>query len=141
MREFYTGWRAHLKEIDFDRLTQEGRADYVLLDNTLVHQIALLDRRDKMRAEQSPLLPFADRLLALQDARRNLANIDPRAAAQKLASVAKEVGDLRSAFEPPSGRGGGRGQTGATAGAGDNEPKGTPTVANRAANDLDQVRA
>jgi hypothetical protein len=141
MRDFYTGWRTRLKELEFDRLGQEGRADYVLLDNTLVHHLALLDRRAKMRAEQSPLLPFADRLLALQDARRNLATIDPRAAARTLASVAKEVDDLRAAFEPPSGRGGDRGQSGATAGARDNEPKVTPTVANRAANDLDQVRA
>ena len=36
--------------LTFDRLTQEGRADYVLLDNTLLHQIALLDRRDTIRA-------------------------------------------------------------------------------------------
>src|SRR3989442_15252340 len=99
MREFYAGWRASLKEIDFDRLGQEGRADYVLLDNTLVHQIALLDRRDKMRAEQSPLVPFADQLLALQDARRSLATVDPKAAARTLASIAKEVDDLRAQFE------------------------------------------
>src|SRR3989442_13174435 len=99
MREFYAGWRASLKEIDFDRLMQEGRADYVLLDNTLVHQIALLDRRDKMRAEQSPLLPFADRLLALQDARRRLETIDPRAAARTLAAPAKRWEGRRGAFE------------------------------------------
>ena len=140
MRELYTDWRARLKEIAFDRLAQEGRADYVLLDNALVHQIALLDRRDKMRAEQSPLLPFADRLLALQDARRSLATIDPRAAARTLAAVTKEVDDLRAVFEPPSGRGGGSTPAGAGAGARDNEPKVTRTVANRAANDLDQVR-
>ena len=141
MREFYTGWRARLKEIAFDRLAQEGRADYVLLDNTLVHQIALLDRRDRMRAEQSPLLPFADRLLALQDARRSLATIDPRAAARTLAAVAKEVEDLRAAFEPAPGRGGGSAPASAGTGARDSEPKVTPTVANRAANDLDQIRA
>src|SRR3989442_14900683 len=133
MREFYAGWRASLKEIDFDRLMQEGRADYVLLDNTLVHQIALLDRRDRMRAEVSPLLPFADRLLALPDARRNLATVDPRAAARTLAAVAKEVDDLRATFEPSSGRGSGPAAANAPPRTRDNEPKVTPTVANRAA--------
>ena len=33
MREFYTGWRTRLGEMDFDKLSQEGRVDYVLLDN------------------------------------------------------------------------------------------------------------
>src|SRR5689334_13810633 len=51
MREFYTGWRARLTELSFDRLSQEGKADYVLLDNHAKHQLALLDRQDKMRSE------------------------------------------------------------------------------------------
>src|SRR5262245_53477517 len=33
MREFYTGWRARLGEVGFDKLGQEGKVDYVLLDN------------------------------------------------------------------------------------------------------------
>src|SRR5689334_12642398 len=45
MREFYTGWRTRLAELEFDKLGQEGKLDYVLLDNYLVHQLALLDRR------------------------------------------------------------------------------------------------
>ena len=51
MREFYTGWRTRLGELNFDKLAQEGRVDYVLLDNYLQHQIALLDRQEKMRGE------------------------------------------------------------------------------------------
>ena len=82
MREFYTAWQARLREVDFAKLGAEGRVDYVLLDRYLRHQIALLDRRDKMRAEEAQLLPFADRLLALQDTRRSLETIDPRAAAR-----------------------------------------------------------
>src|SRR5262249_15748301 len=67
MRAFYTGWRARLGELDFAKLGQEGRVDYVLLDHHLAHELALLDRRDRMRRETQPLLPFADRLLALED--------------------------------------------------------------------------
>src|SRR5262245_43900680 len=32
LREFYAGWRARLAELDFDRLSEEGRIDYLLLD-------------------------------------------------------------------------------------------------------------
>src|SRR5688572_12646348 len=88
MRAFYDEWRARLREHDFDRLSQEGRVDYVLLDNYLIHQLALLDRDDKQRAESAPLLPFGDRLLALQDSRRSLETINSPALARTLADVA-----------------------------------------------------
>lgn len=94
MRAFYSDWRTRLKELDFDRMGQEGKVDYVLLDNYLIHQLSLLDRSDKQRAEEAALLPFADRLLALQDARRNLQNVDPRATARTLAEVTKQVDSL-----------------------------------------------
>jgi len=31
MREFYAGWQTRLKDVDFVKLSQEARADYVLL--------------------------------------------------------------------------------------------------------------
>ena len=133
MREFYIGWQARLKEVDFAKLSQEGRADYVLLTHYLGHQIALLDRRGKLRAEEVPLAPFADRLLSLQDARRNLVTIDPRAAARTLAEVTRQVDSLRALFEP-SARGDSTTQPRAAA------PATTRTIANRAADDLDDVR-
>ncbi len=136
MRELYAGWQQRLKELDFGKLSPEGRADYLLLDRYLRHQIALLDRRDKMRASELPLLPFADRLLALQDARRNLETIDPAGVARILAAVSKQVDSLRTLFEPPPpGRGDSASRSRGTA------PQVTRTVANRAASDLDDVRA
>ncbi len=128
MREFYTAWQARLREVDFATLGAEGRVDYVLLDRYLRHQVALLDRRDKMRADEAPLLPFADRLLALQDTRRNLETIDPRAAARTLADAAKLVDSLRALFDSA-------GRARSTA------PQVTKTVANRAADDVDDVRS
>ena len=141
MREHFTGWRTRLNEANFDKLTQEGKVDYVLLDNYVKYQIALLDRQDKQRAETAPLLPFADRLLSLQDARRNLMPVDARAAARTAAAITKQIDSLRALFEPPAGRGGG----GAAAQADSSRPRATPprvsrTVANRAAEDLDQIR-
>src|SRR5687768_16371029 len=40
MRAFYSSWRTRLKELPFDRLKQEGKVDYVLLDNRLRYQLA-----------------------------------------------------------------------------------------------------
>ncbi|HLB54734.1 MAG TPA: hypothetical protein VJK71_06470, partial [Gemmatimonadales bacterium] len=99
MRQFHSGWRTRLGELDFGKLSQEGRVDYVLLDNRLKYQLALLDRRDQQRGEIAALLPFADRLLALHDARRDLVDLDPAASARTLAAVTKEVDSLRAAVE------------------------------------------
>ncbi|HTE46449.1 MAG TPA: hypothetical protein VK636_14440, partial [Gemmatimonadaceae bacterium] len=142
MHAFYAGWRTRLAEVEFEKLGQEGRVDYVLLDNYLTHQVALLDRQDKMRAEVAVLMPFADRLLALQDTRRNLLTIDPRTSARAIADVTKQVDSLRALFEVPAGRGGG----GAAMAANDSgrpratAPKVTKTVANRGADNIDQIR-
>jgi hypothetical protein len=137
-RAFYADWKARLGDIDFAKLGQEGRVDYILLDHELAHELALLDRQDRMRRETAPLLPFADRLLALEDSRRDLQRCDPRAAARTLADVAKQADSLRAVVD----------QAGAPAGghptAGSSKSRGAPavskTVANRAADQLDRIR-
>ena len=137
MRDFYTGWSNRLAQIDFDRLSQEGKVDYVLLARELKHELALLDRREKQRQEASVLVPFADRLLALQDTRRDLVTINPRAASATLAAVAKQADSLRALFEsPPSESPAGKKSGTAKPTA----PKVSRTVANRAANYLDAMR-
>ena len=154
MRDFATAWRTRLRELNFDKLNLEGRADYILLDNHLQHQIALLDRQERMRAETASLLPFTDRLLALQDTRRNLVTVDPPAAARTLAQVMRQVDSMRTLFEPalpPRGGAGGAATDANGAGVAALTPDSAPrartpaprvsrTVANRAAEQLDQVR-
>ncbi len=134
MREFYAAWRARLRDVDFDRLSQEGKLDYVLLDNYLIHQQSLMERDDKQRAETAPLIPFRDRMLALQDERRSLKTIDHAALARTLADMARQVDSLRAIFEPPPAA---RGDSGRARPA---SPRVSRTVANRAADDLENLR-
>ena len=138
MREFYDEWRVRLREHDFDRLSQEGRVDYVLLDNYLIHELALLDRDAKQRTESAPLLPFADRLLGLQDSRRNLETINSPALARTLADVAKQVDSLRALFEAAA-RGSGAAADSAARPRG-TAPRVSRTVANRSAEEIDALR-
>ena len=127
-RDFYSTWQRRLAEIDFEKLTQEGKVDYVLLHNYLTHQLALLDRGDSQRTETASLIPFGDRLLALQDTRRNLTTIDSRAASSTLAAVATQVDSLRAKIESPP-----RADSATRA-------KISKTVANRAADNIDEIR-
>ena len=124
MREFFAGWRAKLRAIDFDKLSQEGKADWILLDNDIEHEQNLLGRLNRQRTETQPLVPFADRLLSLQDTRRQLASVDSRSAASTLAAVTRQVDSLRALYED-----------------GKSAPKVPRTVANRAARNLDEIRS
>jgi uncharacterized protein (DUF885 family) len=140
MREFQTGWRTRLAEVNFDKLSQEGKADYVLLDHYLKHQIDVLDRTDKLRAETAPLLPFADKILALQDARRNLVDVKPAAWARTISDLAKEVDSMRVLFEP-AGNGRGAAAMADSAHPRAPAPHVNKTVGNRAAQHVDQLRS
>lgn len=131
MREFYAGWRDRISAIDFDKLSQEGRIDYVLLNREVRHNLVLLDRQEALRADALPLIPFADRLLALQDTRRNLVPVDPRGDASLLAEVTKQVDSLRAALESPPA---------STKKGGSTASKVTPIVGNRAADNLDYIK-
>ncbi len=134
MRGFYTSWRTRLKALDFDKMSQEGTIDYVLLDNYLRYQLELADRDDAKRAEALPLLPFRDAVLALHDARRDLETINPQATAKQASALSAQIDSLRTKLEPTA-----RGDSAAPKGK-PAAPKVSRTVANRAAEYLDQMR-
>ncbi|MEO8575769.1 MAG: DUF885 family protein [Gemmatimonadales bacterium] len=135
LRDFYNGWNTRLREVDFDKLSQEGKADYVLLGNYLKHELFLLDRQEKQRTETAVLVPFADRLLSLQDTRRNLMTIDPRASSATLAAITREVDSLRALVEA----GPAKPDTAKGAKPKPSLPKVSRPVANRAANSVDDI--
>lgn len=137
MSDFFSAWNNELRELDFGRLSHEGKVDYVLLANYLRHQTDLLGRQSTQRTETAVLLPFADRLLALQDARRNLTTLDARTTSLVLAEVTRQVDSLRARFESPTQRG----DTSAAAATSARVPAPavSKTVANRAAENLDQI--
>ena len=142
LRGFYASWRLRLREIDFEKLTQEGKADYVLLDNHLRYQAELADRQELQRGEMAPLLPFTDKLLGLHDARRNLESIDGQRSARAIADLTKQVDSLRALFDAAGGRGQGAGAstTDSATRARAAAPRVSRTVGNRAADRVDAMR-
>jgi len=91
MEAFYRGWLAALDANDFAALNREGQADWVLLRNRLVFELEMLEQEAHDDAEMAPLLPFARSLGLLQEARRDRKDVDARAAAATLDSVADQV--------------------------------------------------
>ena len=134
LRTFYSAWRTRVRALDFDRLSQEGKIDYVLLDNHLRYEIDLADRQEVRRTEVMPLLPFSDALLALHDARRDLEPVNAQATAKMVSSITRQMDSLRTLLEPAP-----RADS-AAARAHGVPPRASRTVANRAAEQLDRMR-
>ena len=90
-----------LREVVFDALNPQGRIDYLLLQRQLRYQNKLRERAATRLAEMADLLPFRESVLKLELARRRMESCDPRAAANILAEIPKQIEDLRKRLEPP----------------------------------------
>lgn len=104
-KAFNEGWRARLAKVDFDRLSQEGKIDYVLLDNRLRSELDQLRREEKLAAEMAPLVPFAGVITDFDEARRRFDAVDAQLSGRKLANMATLVDSLTKAVRarPASG--------------------------------------
>lgn len=110
-RAFYTAWLGWTDSIAFDPLSQDGKADWLLLRGRLRHELSLLRQEDQLVAETAPLLPFAATILRLAETRRRLETMEPARTADTLARLADAIDAARASVEAglqPNG-GGGRG--------------------------------
>jgi hypothetical protein len=73
-----------LQSQPFDLYDQQSKLDYLLLKNYLERQLRELDLDCKQNEKTAPLLPFADKLVELCEARTEAETILPKDVAQKL---------------------------------------------------------
>ena len=99
--KFYEAWLGQLKAIDFNALSQDAKADHVLLRNTIEEAQDLLRRDTKVYADLGALLPFGDSIFALEDARRRMEKVDGPRSARTLAYIGTTVNALRTKIETP----------------------------------------
>ncbi len=98
-RQFYSEWLAQLQKLNFDSMSQEGKADYLLLKNHLEYEMRQLDIQTKQLIEIQPLVPFATDIIALEEARRRMEPIDSPRTAALLATLKKQIDDTRKSVE------------------------------------------
>lgn len=98
-RQFLTEWRSTLEKLDFDKLNQEDRIDYLLFRNLINHDLHQRDVRAKQRAEVAPLLPFAPALLALEEARERMEPIDAERTAALLNTLKTQIEETQKTVE------------------------------------------
>ena len=81
-RDFYEEWLGALDGMDFTGLGIDGRIDWVLFRNDLAYELALLEREERILAETTPLVPFMDTIITLQETRRRMQPVAPDEAAR-----------------------------------------------------------
>ncbi len=106
MHEFFQTWQDKLGQVDFEKLSVDGRIDYTLLRTRLTHELRLLDREAQRSIEMAPLLPFAEDIARLQETRRTMEPMDAAAAAKAVdqirASIERTKATVEAAFKPPA---------------------------------------
>lgn len=90
MKKLDGEWLDRLERMDFDAMNEDGRIDYLLLRNYLRHESRQLDLQAKAFSEAAPLMPYAQSILDLEEARCRMEPIDPAQAAALLSNLKKE---------------------------------------------------
>lgn len=98
-RKFYTGWLESLRSQDFDAMSQDGKIDYVLFRNHLEYELRQLDIQGRQISEIEPLLPFGEKIVELEEARRRMEPINSQKVAATLNELKKQVDERRRAIE------------------------------------------
>ena len=135
-KKFYDEWLNSLKSLDFDSMSQDGKVDYLLFKNHLEYEQRQIDIQSRQLTEIESLIPFAAKIIELEETRRRMEPINSAKTAATLTELRKQVDERRRALElgmRPEGRGG------------DSNPAVEPvrvkkTVANRAVAALNGLR-
>jgi dipeptidyl aminopeptidase/acylaminoacyl peptidase/uncharacterized protein (DUF885 family) len=99
VREFTTEWLSRLGRLEFDPLSRDAQVDYLLFKNHLTHELRQLDIRARAQADSAALVPFAQMIVDLDEARRQLKPADWSQVAASLNQMAKQIEAKRAALQ------------------------------------------
>ena len=98
-QRFYEEWLASLKLRDFDAMSQDGKIDYLLFKNHLEYELRQLDIQAQQLAEIQPLVPFANTIIDLEEARRRMEPMNSGKVAATLTELKKQVDERKRAVD------------------------------------------
>jgi uncharacterized protein (DUF885 family) len=124
-KQFYTDWLAAIGKLTFDAMSLDGKVDYVLFKNHLDHELLQLEVQQKALGDIALLVPFAQTIIDLAEARRRMEKIDSSKIAATLNALNKQVEATRRSVD---------------AGLRSDPAKLKKTVANRAAATVGSLR-
>src|SRR5262245_29852689 len=90
-KQFYSDWLALIAKMNFDAMSLDGKVDYVLFKYHLDHELQQLEIQNKSLEEIAVLVPFANTISNLAEARRRMEKIEPQKIAAQLNDLNKQV--------------------------------------------------
>lgn len=99
MDRFMTEWQHKIQEIPFHHLSQDEKVDYHLIMNELGYQKRLLANKKSLKQESEKVLPFAEKIMALEETRWQVPKIDPEQTASQLTDIFKSIQEIRKKIE------------------------------------------
>jgi len=99
MQKFHDEAGKQLAAIDFKKLDQEGKIDYLLMANHLKREAHAATLADREWHQVEPLLPIASDVFAIEEARREIKRPDGEATARKLSAMAEALATRRHELE------------------------------------------
>ncbi len=101
---FYAEWRTRLDSRPFEPLSRSDRVDWLLFRSLLDTEQRRLHRAaDRFATATEALFPIALDLIALEQRRHALQNVEPSVVAQELHAACSRLAELRSALPALSG--------------------------------------
>ena len=84
MAEFFTEWQTRLGRANFEKLSQSGKVDYILLKNRLNYEQQQLKISNARKKEIAEIIPFWKSIVQLGEAQEDIKKIDAEQTAVKL---------------------------------------------------------
>ena len=97
--QFYAAWETKLKDIDFNGLSKDGKADYVLLRNLIEKEEYLLNQDYEAFKEVAFVVDFADNLYSFIQQRRRGNQPDAKALAMTFNDAEKKISEKIKALK------------------------------------------
>lgn len=94
LKTYYEDELADLKKTSFKSLDQQGKIDYLLLQNFLEKGLKQLELDGEKDQKMEPLLPFARTLVRLCEDRQMMRPVDGEKAANDVFPVGKQIPDI-----------------------------------------------
>ncbi|MFK5956947.1 MAG: DUF885 family protein [Planctomycetota bacterium] len=115
-------WSSKLQAISFENLNRESQTDWLLLNNLIAHDFALLELEVARTSEVLPLLPFALPLVGLLEQKAKRHWVEAESSAQTMSNAALAIDQAMEDFRARI-------------------PVVAPSLANRAAKQMERLAA
>ncbi|HNV84154.1 MAG TPA: DUF885 family protein [Arenimonas sp.] len=104
LRSLYNSWLQSIGTLDYASLQLEDQVDYALFKRELNYRLKQLDFNRKRFDQAATLLPQADSLIALAEARRELVYADAKSSAQVLNQAQKAMEKIHAQLDGGNGK-------------------------------------